>query len=203
MSHNNLKIGSALPDASSSIAVNVEDLNDVSVTSPSENQVLRYLNGTWSNTNLPFESIFIGEGASQDYSTSSASSTSSGAVVEFYDSSLINTITDASVSQTSDWVQSITLGVGEYVVSAVIGLTFSSSSGQALFRIYQDASAVGSQGIVGYDSQDVGSRAEARISITSGTATISVMLTSSTSANSVVSQGNRHAERSFLEVRRI
>ena len=165
--------------------------------------MLRYLNGTWSNTNLPFESIFIGEGASQDYSTSSASSTSSGAVVEFYDSSLINTITDASVTQTSDWVQSITLGVGEYVVSAVIGLTFSSSSGQALFRIYQDASAVGSQGIVGYDSQDVGSRAEARISITSGTATISVKLTSSTSANSVASQGNRHAERSFLEVRRI
>ena len=206
MSHNKINIGSAGADAQGVINVDVQDLSDVTITTPQNGQVLRYdsASSEWKNQFAGFESLFAGDGASQAYSTSSASSTLSGAVVEFYAANLINSISDAQVTSNLDWVQSVTLGEGVYIVEAVVGLTFSSSSGVASYRIYSDGSPFGSSGIVGYSDQDVGSRALGRVEVATGnTTSITVRLTSSTSANIISAQGNRHAERGFLEIRRV
>lgn len=206
MSHNKITIGSAGANAQGVINVDMQDLSDVTITTPQDGQTLRYDSATseWKNQFPGFESLFAGDGASQAYSTSSASSTSSGAVVEFYAANLINNLSDAQVTSNANWVQSITLGEGTYIIEAVVGLTFSSSSGVASYRIYSGGSALGSSGIVGYDDQDVGSRALGRVEVGTGsTASITVRLTSSTSANIVSAQGNRQAERGFLEIRRV
>jgi hypothetical protein len=206
MSHNKINVGSAGADAQGVINVDVQDLSDVTITTPQDGQVLRYNSASseWKNQFAGFESLFAGDGASQAYSTSSASSVLSGSVVEFYAANLINNISDAQVTSNLDWVQSVTLGEGVYIVEAVVGLTFSSSSGVASYRIYSGASPFGSSGIVGYDDQDVGSRALGRVEVATGnTTSITVRLTSSTSANIISAQGNRHAERGFLEIRRV
>jgi len=203
MSFNTTTIGTAEPDATGNITVTVSSFSDVLLTTPAEGQVLRYDGTQWVNTFKAFEAMFIGDGASVDYATSTATATTSGAVVEFYASSVYNAVSQ-SVAPSSGWVSSITLGEGVYIVSAVVGLTFSASTGQALYRVYVDGGAVGSQGVVGYDDQDVGSQARARVTVSADTtATIDVRLTSSTSANSVAAQGTRHAERGWIEVSRI
>lgn len=206
MSHNKINIGSAGANAQGVISVDVQELSDVAITTPQAGQTLRYdsTSSEWKNQFPGFESLFAGDGASQAYSTSSASSTSAGAVVEFYAANLINNLSDAQVTSNSNWLQSVTLEEGTYIIEAVVGLTFSSSSGVASYRIYSGESPLGSSGIVGYDDQDVGSRALGRVEVATGaTASITVRLTSSTSANIISAQGNRHAERGFLEIRRV
>ena len=202
MSFNTTTIGTAEPDATGNITINVSSFSDVALTSPLEGQVLRYDGAQWVNTFKPFEAIYIGDGASVDYSTSAATATTSGSVVEFYASSVYNSVSQSVVSS-SGWIASLTLGEGVYIVSAVVGLTFSASTGEALYRVHVDGAPVGSRGVVGYDAQDVGSPARARVVVpTATTATVDVRLTSATSANSIATQGARQAERGWLEVMR-
>lgn len=203
MSFNTTTIGTAEPDARGNIAVNVSSFADVALTNPSEGQVLRYDGAQWVNTFKPFEALYVGDGASVDYSTSTATATTTGAVIEFYASSVYNAVSQ-SVVPSSGWVASVTLGEGVYIVSAVVGMTFSASTGSALYRVHVGGSPIGSQGVVGYDAQDVGSQARARVVVAAGTtAVVDVRLTASASANSVAAQGTRQAERGWLEVSRV
>lgn len=47
MSHNKIKVGSQEPNVNSEINVALNNLSDVSVSSPNENQVLQYSGGSW------------------------------------------------------------------------------------------------------------------------------------------------------------
>lgn len=202
MSHNLLTINTAKPAATGVVSVGVATLSDVSATAPTTGQILVYDGTQWGPSQRPYQTIFVGDGATQDYSTSTAASTASGAVVEFYSASPINSVSDATLNATGGWCSSITLTTGRYIVEAVIGLTFSSSIGSALYRVFQDETGVGSRGSVGFDVLRVGARARAVVDVAT-TSTITVRLESVGSINGVASQGTRHAERGSIEVRRV
>jgi hypothetical protein len=47
MSHNKIKVGGQSPNTSGEISVALNNLSDLSVSSPSDNQVLQYSSGSW------------------------------------------------------------------------------------------------------------------------------------------------------------
>lgn len=205
MSHNIITVNGEKPDVTGNLELALSSLTDVNLTSPSAGDLLKY-DGTlqeWFNVGSIAQEAYVGDGSSTDYSLSGATSTASGSVVYFYDASPVMSITGGSLSPLSGWVQSVTLPVGDYIVSAVVGLTFSASTGVATYRIFQDGGALGTTGQVGYATLDVGARAIARVTVATGTSTVEVRLTSSTSANSIASQSTRHAERGYLSIRRV
>jgi len=52
MSHNKVKVAGKSPNQEGDISVNLNDLNDVSITSVSTNQGLKYNGGTWANDSI-------------------------------------------------------------------------------------------------------------------------------------------------------
>ena len=77
MSHNNIKIGSAMPNALGEISVSLSDISDVSGT-PTDGQSLQYnsTTGLWSPISPSVatkEYLLWGRGESRDYSYKSAS----------------------------------------------------------------------------------------------------------------------------------
>lgn len=202
MSHNLLTINDAKPAVTGVVSVALSDLLDVSATVPRADQFLAFDGSKWAPSFLLYQTIFVGEGAAQDYSTSTATSTAAGAIVEFYQPSPLNGISGATVTSTDGWVSSVTLTTGRYIVEAVVALSFSSSVGSAVYQIFKDGVGVGSRGSVGFDALRVGARARAVVNVTTESV-ITVRLESAGSINGVASQGTRQAQRGSFEVRRV
>jgi hypothetical protein len=204
MSHNKLKIGTATPDASSDLSVALSDLSDVTITSVSSGQALEYNGAAWVNSTnaITVGAVFCGSGASQNYSTSTASGVANGDVVQFYSISPHNSLS-ATITSASSWVSAVTIPVGTYRVSALVALTFS-SAGSGEFRIHNGGTAVGGTGTYAQDDADCTSIATAIITVTSGTAAIDVRLTSvPTNINTITNQGTRQAELGYLIIDRL
>jgi hypothetical protein len=206
MSHNQVKVNSQEPNRQGTVTQSVSDLSDVTITTPSDNQVLKYnsTSSIWENSGQAFTlgSVFCGEGASQAYSGSGASGVASGDTVEFYASSPHNSLS-ATITSASNWVSQITVGVGTYKVSALVALTFS-SAGSGQFRIYSGGTATGSTGTYAQDDEDCTSIATAVIVVSSGTAAIDVRLSNTaTNINTVANQGNRQAELGYFIIDRL
>ena len=149
MSYNNTKINTSIkPDSSGNITVNTLDsLNNVTISSISNDHALKYNGSTWVNGTMPSSSkeyIFIGEGSTQAYSDSGASGditvSSPNHVIRVYDSSPINTISGASFaykdnSSSTNWVISITLPAGKYNVIAQTKFEFDNENGLVAYNI--------------------------------------------------------------------
>jgi hypothetical protein len=143
MSHNKVKVGTAEPDVSGNIAPSLSDLSNVSSTSPSDGQYLRYNSSSseWepntgsSTSTTSAGHIWIGEGASQTYPESWAS----GNGVYFYSSSTpVNTISGASVSSSdsyANWYDTFTLPAGTYLIYSRVNGDFSTSSGSFKYTV--------------------------------------------------------------------
>jgi len=143
MSHNKIKIGSAEPNSNGEISPSLSDLSNVSSTSPSADQYLKYNDtaGEWqpsagsssSSTSAPH--IWIGEGASVTYPEAWAN----GNGVYFYSSSTpVNTITGATVTSSdnySNWYDTFTLPAGTYLIYTRAQGDFSNSSGQFQYTV--------------------------------------------------------------------
>ncbi len=204
MSHNRITVNAQTPDATSEITQALGDLSDVNAGSPSEGQALVYNGSAWINDPNPntLGSVFVGEGASQAYNGSGASGVASGDVVEFYNLSPHNGL-NATITISSGWVSSVTLGVGEYRVTANVALSFS-ASGSVTYQIYQGGTAQGGTGFCAQDNLDCHNPAVAYVTITSGTSAIDVRLTSTgANINSVTNQGNRQAELGYMIIERV
>ena len=139
MSHNKIKIGSATPNATGEISVDLGDLADVSVSNLSASQTLTYNGTAWENTNNPTATasyIWIGGDYSEPYSNSpeSSSNLSTSSYHVYSNNTIINTISGATVTTSNNWVQSITLPAGNYIVKAQFMVEFS-SSGYLAYRI--------------------------------------------------------------------
>ncbi len=128
MSHNKITVGNQSPDASGNVSVNVSNLSDVNVSTPSLDQVLQYSGSEWQNQTLSLGAglLVIGQGEANAYSNSGASSMT-GAVY-LYDSSPVNTI-NATINKylATDWITSITLPAGNYHASLTYRVEFSTS----------------------------------------------------------------------------
>lgn len=151
MSHNTTKVNAQEPSAAGVVSQALGDLSDVSSTAPTDGYYLEY-NDTaseWqpaagtagSTTSAPH--IWLGEGASQTYPEAWLS----GNGAYFYSSSVVNTITGASVSSTdsySNWYDEFTLPAGTYFVYARVDADFSASTGQLQYLIQSTPTAGGS-----------------------------------------------------------
>ena len=143
MSHNKVKIGTAEPDVSGNITPSLSDLSNVSSTSPSDGQYLRYNDSSseWepnagsSSSTTSAGHIWIGEGASQTY----PESWTSGNGVYFYSSSTpVNTISGASISSSdsyANWYDTFTLPAGTYLIYTRVDGDFSASNGSFKYTV--------------------------------------------------------------------
>lgn len=150
MSHNANKVNAQEPDRAGAITQTLGDLSDVSSTTPTEGQYLEYndtasewqpADGTAGSTSSA-PHIWLGEGASQTYPEAWASA--NGAY--FYSSSVINTISGATVSSTdsySNWYDQFTLPSGTYLVYARVEADFSASTGQLQYLVQSTPTAGG------------------------------------------------------------
>lgn len=154
MSHNKIKVGTATPNASGDVTLNLTNLSDVSGT-PSTDQYLKYDGSGWTPVSAAaggeVEFIFIGHGESNAYSNSPHGSGAFTSVSDLYvyDTTPTNTITGATITSSSNWISSITLPAGNYLVSGQTLLEFS-SSGYAVFAFYSSINTRLSQsGVIG------------------------------------------------------
>jgi hypothetical protein len=167
MSHNKITVAGQQPDSSGNISlssVNLADLNDVSINSPSAEQVLKFDGTNYVNSNAPAgsaEYILLGQGESSAYSNSNAGSTlTTGNYLEIYDTSPFNTITGASftASSATNWYTSITLPAGQYFVQCQTKPSFY-QSGYVLFALANTSgnSSVSAQALIGDNSTNYAS----------------------------------------------
>ncbi len=123
MSHNDLKIGNSEPNRQGDLSVSIGDMSDVSISSASDGQLLKYDGLTWSNVTpvVDAQYIWIGQGESDAYSnTGNTGSISNGHAWYVYDTSPTNSITGATITKigSTDWIDYITLPAGTYTVDA-------------------------------------------------------------------------------------
>jgi hypothetical protein len=204
MAHNKIKVAGQEPDKSGDITVNVEHLDDVTITSVADNQVLQYDSGSssWINANSSALSggtvLFIGDGTSTAYPTG-GSALANNVDLHFYN--VVYNGVSATVG--SGWIDSITLPAGSYLCNAVAGITFSTSNGVATYRWHDGSNFFGTQGNVKDDTDTIGSSCSGYI--TSGSEfTISVRLNSTpTDENTLAAQGNRQGEYGYIEIRKL
>ena len=209
MSHNKLKIGTAVPNANGELTVGLNDLSDVSAASPATDDLLQYNSSTgeWSNAIVAGASagyIWIG-GKANDYSNSPASSLAQNQTIYIWDDAPINTISGASISVTSgsgtalenDWVQTITLPAGKYVIRAQTSFEFS-ASGYAVYQIFAGSTAVSGYGVVGTNRGTTygpsNSTAIAFVDISTNTTYNLEMTVNGSNIDTVANQGNTPAE---------
>lgn len=201
MSHNKIKVGTAEPNRTSQLNIDINDLNNVSVSSLTANQILTYNGTNWANGSVEGGLIFAGEGATQNYSGSGAGGVTTSDDIEFYASSPVNNL-GATITSSSNWISSITLPAGTYKLQAVAGLELSASSGLLEYRWHDGTSLLGATGNCGYTDDRVGNPCIAIVSPSSNT-TYTVRITTATSITAKASQGARHAERGYILIEKV
>ena len=91
-------------------------------------------------------------GAQGDAYSNSPATALDDSTLYFYDASPVNTISGASISTSSGWIDSVTLPAGRYYIAASFGVTFS-ASGRFAFQIYDGSSLVGTRAQIGASTQ--------------------------------------------------
>lgn len=200
MSHNQLKVSGQSPNVNGEINLALDDISNVSASSPAQSDTLIYNSISSSFELVPFAGLTLalfGTGASQSYPTT-GSAIANGVALNFY--GVAYNGVGATVG--SGWFDSFTLPAGDYILNAVSGVTMSTSGGAVTYRWYNGTSYLGTTGNVGYETDTVGSPAMAYVTLSSSTS-LSVVCTSATNVNTLASQGNRAAEYSFIEIRKL
>lgn len=209
MSYRTTKVGSAEPDSTNNITVDLADLSDVSGTA-SANQVLQYSNGTWSPVDLAASSsiqyFYAGSGQSSAYTNSpqGTSSISVGDTVYVYDTSPVNSITGATYTATSNWIESITLPAGSYMLYGQSSFSFSSSA-SAAYRFYDGTNIISQSGVIGESRASymgAGSLAVGYVNFTAST-TINLEFFDTSSLDTPANQGNRPSEYGLIYIEKV
>lgn len=215
MSHNKITVQGQNPDSSGNVSLSsldIDDLNNVTVTTPSSDQVIKYDGAGWVNGAAPAgsaEYILIGQGESSAYSNSGASNLNQDSFLEIYDTSPQNTITGASfVSSTAtDWYTGITLPAGQYFVQCQTRVSFS-ASGYLVFvlantsnNVNESASALIGDNATGYAS-GVASTIQSHINLSSST-TLGIELSYVSNLDTVANQGTDISEHTYVLIVKI
>lgn len=154
MSHNKIKVAGQEPNSNGEISLTsltIGDLSNVTINSPSAEQVIKYDGSNYVNGSAPsgsIEYILIGQGESSAYSNSGASSLSANQTLRVYDTSPLNTISGASLTITNDWITNIILPAGYYSVMAVANVVFS-ASGYLAFGFMESSTIASHVGVIG------------------------------------------------------
>ena len=198
MSHNKIKVANQAPDPNGNISLSsltIGDLSNVTITSASLAQVIKYNGSNYVNASAPgasMEYILIGQGESQAYSTSPATSMAVGQTIYVYDTSPINTITGSTLSSTNDWYESITLPTGKYHVLIQTRVGFS-ASGYLVAGMMYSSTKKSSNLVIGDNSSSyavgVSTTINSYLEATSGQA-MNFEIIASSNIDSVANQAN-------------
>ena len=140
MSHNQVKVNSQEPARTGAVSQAVTDLRDVNASSPSTGDILKYSGSEYVASALNnAQYMLIGQGESDNYSNSGATSLAVNDEFYLYDTTPINAITGASITKigTTDWVESFTLPAGTYTIISNARVVFS-ASGEFQWRLYSN-----------------------------------------------------------------
>jgi hypothetical protein len=161
---------------------------------------LRYSGAAWELGAPTTALSLFGTGQSQAYPTG-GSEIAVGVDLHFYGQAHNGA---GATGTYTGWFDEITLPAGEYILTASTGVSMSSSTGEVSFRWYDQGSSNygGTTGSVGDDDLSVGSVCIAYVAPTSSTS-YSVKAVAVSNVNTLASQGNRAAERGFIEVRKL
>lgn len=140
MSHNKITVANQSPDSSGNVSISLSSLSDVSISSETSDQVLKYDGSNFINATTPSatgEYIQLGRGetyAGGNYPFTTPSS--SNRTIYLYDTTPVNTINSATLheSATDDWYDSITLPAGKYMIMSQTNVAFS-QSGYLVFAL--------------------------------------------------------------------
>ena len=213
MSHNKITVAGQSPNSSGNISIdslNLSDLGDVTISSASSDQVIKYDGSGWVNASAPSGSasyILIGQGETSAYSNSGASNLNANSYLEIYDTSPKNTITGASLTTSSDWTSSVTLPAGQYFVQCQTKVSFS-ASGYLLYSLANTSnnSNVSAGALIGDNATSyasgVASTIQSYISLSSNT-TIGIKLGQVSNLDNKTNQGNDISEHTFLLIVKI
>ena len=214
MSHNKITVQSQNPDANGNISLtslNIDDLNNVTITSPTTDQIIKYDGSGYINAAAPAgaaEYILIGQGESNAYSNSGAANLSVGTELQIYDTAPRNTITGATITEylTSDWYSSVTLPAGDYFVMAQFNVEFTASGYISGQLINTSSAARSMRAVVGDNATSVVEGGSTTITGNfriSGSETIELQIMNVSNVDTVANQGNTVAENTFLYIQKV
>lgn len=145
MSHNKITVANQNPDSAGNISVDITNLSDVNVSSPSSNQVIKYDGSEWINSAAPAgtgEYIQIGRGETYSSNYPFLVPGTANRVIYIYDTNPVNTISGATLNQssTTNWYTSVTLPAGKYMFISQTNVNFS-SSGYLVYQLKNNSNA--------------------------------------------------------------
>ncbi len=205
MSHNKIKINSQEPNIDGTITVALDSLSDVTTSGASTGDVLKKDASGWVSgpaAAAAAEDVLIGQGGSDSYSNSSATSIRlTGDYVELYDTSPLNTL-GATLISSSNWISGITLAAGEYLIQCTVRPSFS-ASGYCAFHLGDKSTTtiLSNSAIVGDNAYLYGSALPSTLQgymSLSATTTVGIKVLSGSNINTVGNQGTQLSTDSFL-----
>jgi hypothetical protein len=211
MSHNKITVASQSPDSNGDVSIDVANMSDVNISTPSDNQVLQYSTASsqWQNQTLSVGSglLVLGQGDSDAYSNSGASSMSGDVYLYAPSASIVNTL-GATITKylATDWVTSITLPPGNYQAMITYRVEFS-ASGYFNYGLTDTSGTTEytSRAYIGEDRTNIDNAASTALGYFELASSTTVILHNNASSGvaSVASQGNTPAEFSTLMIRSV
>lgn len=211
MSHNKITVASQSPDANGNVSIDVSNMSDVNISTPSDNQVLQYstVSSEWQNQTLSLGSglLVLGQGDSDAYSNSGASSMSGDVYLYAPTASIVNTF-GATITKylATDWVTSITLPAGNYFAQLTYRVEFS-SSGYFNFGLTDTTGSTEytTKAYIGEDRTTIDNAASTAIGYfeLATDTTVVIYNDAASGVNTVANQGNTPSEFSTLLIRKV
>jgi hypothetical protein len=205
MSHNKVKVANQSPDVNSEIDLGLSDLITGTITT---GDTVKYDGANWTSSTPSADLLYlyITTSTVDAYSNSGATSTTSGQW-NFYGDFIINNI-GATVNKysTTDWVQSITLNAGKYIIRSSTLCEFSASG--YLRLQWQDGSntAISNISMIGDSFTTYGGSSSTclgYIDIATGTDTIDCIISNSSNVDSVANQGNTPSQYNYILIYKV
>ena len=204
MSHNKIKVGTAEPDVNGDIALSVDDI--VSGT-PNAGDTIQYNGSAWETKILApgANYLYISTSTANAYSNSPATSTSSGDWY-FYGDNIINNI-GATITKhsTTDWITSITLPAGDYILRSATFAEFSASGYLRLKWIDSSSNVKSNVLMIGDDFTTYGGSSSTCIGYLNETSSVIINceIVNSSNVDTVANQGNTPSEYNYILILKV
>jgi hypothetical protein len=204
MSHNKIKVGTAEPDVNGDIALSVDDI--VSGT-PNAGDTIQYNGSAWETKILApgANYLYISTSTANAYSNSPATSTSSGDWY-FYGDNIINNI-GATITKhsTTDWITSITLPAGDYILRSATFAEFSASGYLRLKWIDSSSNVKSNVSMIGDDFTTYGGSSSTCIGYLNETSSVIINceIVNSSNVDTVANQGNTPSEYNYILILKV
>ena len=205
MSHNKIKVGTAEPDVNGDIDL---ALGDIVSGTPSENDTIKYNGTSWETVALStgMNFLYISTSTANAYTNSGATSTTTGSWY-FYGDNVVNNIS-ATVNKYSstDWVTSITLPAGDYIIRSSTLAEFSASGYLRLrWEITSSSTAISNTSIIGDSLTTYGGSSSTclgYVSLTSSTE-IDCNIVNTSNIDTVANQSTTPSEYNYILIMKV